>query len=397
MGEAPDGRRVLIVSAAMGGGHLQISRELQRRLSERGHQVVVADLLRLMPPPTGRWLHWVYPWLVNRAPRLYQWIYETFFLARQRAGERAGVPVRLALPGLRRLVRRFRPDVAVSTYPLAALALGRLRERGELGCPAITVITTFSVNNLWIHPGADLELCISPEAAADASGRAGRPAQVCGPVIRPGFTDVAAERSRVRRELGVPPDARAALVTTGSVGLAGSAEQAAGVIAGHPGWAPIVVCGHNEALRVRLDAFPGVVAVGWTDDMPAMMSAADVLVDNAGGMSSKEALGVGLPIVTFRPLAGHGRDDADALARLGLTDVVTDEHGLLRALDLLTGDPKRYRDRVARGRALFVDDAAAVVESIAEGSPAGHTSAGLSAPSDGTTPDGAGSGRALSE
>jgi UDP-N-acetylglucosamine:LPS N-acetylglucosamine transferase len=359
-------RRILIVTAAMGGGHLQISRELQRRLVDRGHEVVLADLLTLMPPPTGAWLGGLYPWLVNRAPRLYDRIYKVFFLARQRAGERAGVPVRLALPGLRRLVRQFRPDVVVSTYHLAALAVARLRERGELAGPAITMITQFAVHNLWIHPAADLELCISAQAADDAAVRSSRPAVVCGPVVRPGFTGTAIDPAQARGELGVPPATRVALVVTGSLGLAGSAERAVAAIAGHPGWFPVVVCGRNDVLRRRLERRGGALVLGWVEDMPTVMSAADVLVDNAGGMSSKEALGLGLPVVTFRPIAGHGRDDAEALARLGLTDVVTDERGLLRALDRLTGDRREYRDRVARGKALFVADPAEIIERVAQ-------------------------------
>jgi UDP-N-acetylglucosamine:LPS N-acetylglucosamine transferase len=370
MRQAAHGRRILVVSAAMGGGHTQIARELQRRLSDRGHDVLVVDLLDLMPPPTGRWLHDLYPWLVNRVPWLYQRVYDVFFTARQTAGERAGVPVRLAVPGLRCLVRGFRPDVAVSTYPLSALALARLRGRGELGCPAVTVITTFSVNNLWLHPAADVELCISADAAEDVRRRTGRPGQVCGPIIRPAFEALgpekrAAHRADVRDRYGIPPESRVALVTTGSMGLAGSAAAAAGTIAGRPGWVPLVVCGRNEELCARMRRIEGAVVVGWVDDMPALMAAADVLVDNNCGMAAKEALGVGLPVVTFRPLAGHGRDDVAAVARLGLTDVVHHPDELVRALDGVVRHERRRRERIARGRSLFVADAAEMIERFA--------------------------------
>jgi UDP-N-acetylglucosamine:LPS N-acetylglucosamine transferase len=368
------GHRVLILSAAMGGGHLQISRELARRLEERGHEAHVVDILEQMPRPVGWWLYRLYPWLVNRAPRLYQLVYDVFFVADQARGERAGIPVRLALPRLGRLVDDLRPDVAVSTHPLSALALGELRRRGRLHRPALTMITTFSVNNLWIHPDADLELCISEDAARDAERRTGRAAEVVGPVVRPAFLEPAgpAVRARVREELGVSPDGRVALVTTGSMGLAGSAERAATAIASLPGWQPVVVCGRNEELRRRMSRLPGVVAVGWVDDVPSLLAAADVLVDNAGGMSSKEALGFGLPVVTFRPISGHGRDDAAALERLGLTDVVEDEQRLREVLQGLVADEARYKERASRGKELFVADAATVVARVA----ADGTSAG---------------------
>ena len=362
--------RFLLLSATMGGGHLQISRELARRLEGGGHSAVVLDMLDLMPSPTGRMLGWIYPFLVNRTPWLYQRVYETFFLAEQQSGERAGIPVHLALPGLRRFVDDFRPDLAVSTYPLCSLALGELRRRERLRCPAVTVVTTFSVNNLWVHPGVDAELCISPEAAAETSRRTGRTAGVCGPIVRPGFLQEP-DGGAFRRSHDIPDEARLALVTTGSMGLVGAADAAAQAIAGHDGWLPLVLCGRSQAVRDRVASIPGAVALDWVEDMPAAMKAADVLVDNNCGMSAKEALGAGLPIITFRPISGHGRDDAAALERLGLTDVVEEPVDLLAAMDRLMADPAARSERIARGRRLFVADAAdLLVARLRESEPA---------------------------
>ncbi len=356
--------RVLIATAAMGGGHLEVSREVARRLTTAGHRVVVVDLTEVMPGPTGRWLRAVYPWLVNRAPWLYDLVYRHFFLAEQRAGGRVGIPVRLALPGLRRRIAEFGPDIVVSTYHLAALAVARLRARGVLHCPAATFVTTFSVHQLWLHPGADAYLCISEQAGREVRRRTGAQVQVCGPVVRAGFADPPADRSPVvRAELGLGAAERMALVVTGSLGL-GSVQRAVVAITGHPGWLPVVVCGRNEQLRRELAGTAGCVALGWVEDMAGLMATADVLVENAGGLSSKEALAAGLPVVTFRAIAGHGRDDAAALARLGLTDLVEDEPTLLAALDALC-DTARRADRAERGRALFVGDAAADVADLA--------------------------------
>lgn len=367
--------RVLIVTAAMGSGHLEVSREVARRLAASGHHVQIADLTELMPARAGRWLRAVYPWLVNQAPWLYDVIYRHFFLAPQNAGGRVGIPVRLALPGLRRHIARFQPDVTVSTYHLAALALARLRAQGLLDCPTVTFITTFSVHELWLHPGTDAYLCISADAAREVRGRAGGQlkadaVEVCGPVVRAGFGDhPARQRDARRRELGVSVAQRVALVVSGSLGL-GTVREAVVAIAGWPGWLPVVVCACNEQLRRELAAIPGTVALGWVSDMAGLMAAADVLVENAGGLSSKEALRVGLPVVTFRPIAGHGRHDASALAELGLTDLVDDEAGLRAALERLTDDTSLRAERIRRGQELFVGDAATAVASLVKGSPA---------------------------
>ncbi|WP_310961630.1 MGDG synthase family glycosyltransferase [Nocardioides terrisoli] len=354
------GMRVLVLSAAMGGGHLQIARELARRLAERGHDVEVVDLLDLMPRLFARFLGWVYPWLVNRAPSVYQMVYDTFFVADQTAGERADVPVRAALPQLRQWVGRNRPDLTVSTYPLCSLALGELRVEGTLSCPAVTVVTTFSVNNLWVHPGIDRELCISEPAAADAARRTGRRADVVGPVVRPGF-DAPAD-PELRDRLGVPPDRRLAVVSTGSMGLSGSATHAASVIATIPGWTPLVLCGRSTRVRREVRRIDGAIALDWVSDMQRLLASADALVDNNCGMTAKESLAAGLPVVTFRPLPGHGRDDARAMEELGLTQIVHTDEQLVGALLRLAGSPQTRHDRARRGRALFVADAAAHLE-----------------------------------
>jgi UDP-N-acetylglucosamine:LPS N-acetylglucosamine transferase len=79
-----------------------------------------------------------------------------------------------------------------------------------------------------------------------------------------------------------------------------------------------VVCGRNAALRRRLAAGGRVIALGWVDDMPSLLRAADVVVQNAGGLTSLEAMASGIPVVSYRCLPGHGSANAAVLQRLGL-------------------------------------------------------------------------------
>ncbi|GAA8851352.1 hypothetical protein DUHN55_37450 [Helicobacter pylori] len=62
---------------------------------------------------------------------------------------------------------------------------------------------------------------------------------------------------------------------------------------------PVVLCGTDERLRRRLARVPGVVALGWLDDVPDLMAS-------------------GTPVVTYRPLAGHGVTNCTNLDRVGL-------------------------------------------------------------------------------
>jgi hypothetical protein len=78
-------------------------------------------------------------------------------------------------------------------------------------------------------------------------------------------------------------------------------------------------------------------------------------------------LRVGLPVVTFRPITGHGRRDAGTLAGLGLTDLLEDETGWHEAVVRLRDDSWLRAHRIQRGQQLFIGDAAnAVVSTVAE-------------------------------
>lgn len=365
MSAVPPGARILVLTAAMGGGHVQVSRELARRLQTRGHEVEVVDLLELMPSAAARFLHWFYPWMVNRAPWLYDLVYAQFFTAPQAQAERGSVPVRLATPGLRQLLAERRPDLVVSTYHLAGVAAARLRRSGELDAPVVTFITTFGVHNLWLHPGTDRYLCITGLAAEQVRRRGAGPVDVCEPVVRPNFHEPARKVVQQRLRRGLSRDERVALIVAGSLGM-GPIEEAAKAFARAPGWQAVVVCGRNARLQARLAAREEVTALGWVEDMASLTSAADVVVDNAAGSTAKEALALGVPVVTYRPIAGHGRDDAQMMHAAGVTDVLDDPGALVEVATRLT-QPSLREQRAARGRALFGTDPADLLDQLVTG------------------------------
>ena len=71
---------------------------------------------------------------------------------------------------------------------------------------------------------------------------------------------------------------------------------------------------------------------GWVEDMPRLMHAVDTVVQNAGGLTTSEALASGLPVLTYRCLPGHGRANAAVLDRIGLVPWILSRRDLTAAL-----------------------------------------------------------------
>jgi UDP-N-acetylglucosamine:LPS N-acetylglucosamine transferase len=80
---------------------------------------------------------------------------------------------------------------------------------------------------------------------------------------------------------------------------------------------PVALCGTNERLRAQLTRRGFGPALGWVDQMGALLRACDVVVQNAGGLTSLQALAAGVPVVSYRCIAGHGVTNAEALERAG--------------------------------------------------------------------------------
>ena len=76
-------------------------------------------------------------------------------------------------------------------------------------------------------------------------------------------------------------------------------------------------CG-DFAARARVHVY------GFTDRMPELLAAADVLVHSTGGVTCLEAMAVGTPVVSYGLPVGHARINTRAMAALDLLRLAND-------------------------------------------------------------------------
>ncbi|MFC5910425.1 MGDG synthase family glycosyltransferase [Streptacidiphilus monticola] len=344
----------LLLSASMGDGHDTVAAALAERLRADGHQAVRADVLELLPGRLlGAGLRGSYQTCMRYAPWVYGGVHAAFL--RPSRGPGSAPMAAAAGPGLLALVEQASCDAVVSVFHLAAQTAGRLRSSGRLRVPSAVVVTDFALHQQWLHPGNDLHLCLTPQIADEVAAATGRPAVATGAILG---TRVLAARKAPQQagsaaQAGVPVERPRVLVSAGAWGVGSRFADTARALTA-AGFAPAVLCGRNERLRRRLSLLPGVEALGWQEDLPAVLASSSALVDNAAGQTALEALALGLPVVGFRPIPGHGRQGVLAMAELGLTRVAATPHELVRELADLIHGPARPVDP-----ALFDGDPAA--------------------------------------
>ena len=168
-----------------------------------------------------------------------------------------------------------------------------------------------------------------------------------------------------RLAFGIDPAEKAVLVVAGSWGV-GDVVGTVEAIARAGDYHPVTVCGRDEHLKSTLEALGHGTVIGWTDEMPELMAACDAMVENAGGLTANEAFAVGLPVITFKPIAGHGKDNAEGMAEIGVSRYARDEDEFRDALADVTRPGPQRDDQVARAAALFAGDAKTDVLELAE-------------------------------
>ncbi|MFI5837646.1 UDP-N-acetylglucosamine--LPS N-acetylglucosamine transferase [Micromonospora sp. NPDC051300] len=353
--------RIVVISADIGAGHDRAADELAARLRGRGFEVDRLNLLHLLPGPLHRAVRETYRGVLDRLP----WGYHLLFRLTSRSRTSVRAIRALMRPFRARIRRRIPPDTraVVTTYPFANQLLGPLRRRGRLGVPVLTYVTDLVVHPTWLAPGVDVYCTVRH---AELRRPDDVDVTVVQPLVSPAFADGGAvDRRRARQRFGLPQDAALALIVAGSWGAGEVAATTAEV--GSTGLQPVVVCGRNRTLYRRLHG-AGWHVLGWVDDMPALMRAVDVVVENAGGLTCQEALVAGVPVVTYRPLPGHGRANATILARSGLTRWAgtPDQLGPVLAAVVGTAPPAAAGDGPPPD-----DPAGLVVEAARRAAPAG--------------------------
>ncbi len=321
---------MLILSADVGEGHAAAARALAEQIESAPQpaHVTVIDGLEAM----GRVLRPVVEDGYRVQLRLFPWTYTVVYWMLEHV-----LPVRLVARKLlcrlgsrplARTIAEHDPDVIVSTYPAVTVVLAHLRRTGQIDSATVATITDLTGLFFWAQPGIDMHLVMYGESMQSVERIAGRGSvQLVRPLISAEFLEPRCPQE-ARAALGLPAEGRMVVVSGGGWGV-GDIAGAVGEFVRTPEVSSIVcLAGRNEQLERRLGELfaeePRVHVFGFTDRMPDLLAAADVLVHSTGGVTCLEARASGTPVVSYGLPVGHARLNTRAMAALDLLRLAND-------------------------------------------------------------------------
>jgi processive 1,2-diacylglycerol beta-glucosyltransferase len=371
-------KRILVLSAAVGAGHLRAAQAVELALKEMAPDAEVrnVDVLTLTNAVFRRLYGSAYLDLVNKAPHVLGYFYDMMDRPRRADSRRDRLRRAVEEVNLKKLEALLtdRPwDVIVNTHFLPAEIVAGLRTAGKLKTPQMTVTTDFETHRLWVNQPCERFTTATDEGKAYLA-HWGIPAEtidVTGIPIHPVF---AREKSREAclESRGLRGDRPMVLQLAGGFGVGPIEELYRGLLAIETPLEVVAVCGKNEKTRLKLQklAVPHrhrAKVLGFTADMDELLCAADLVLSKPGGLTTSEILAKGAAFAIVNPIPGQESRNSDYLLENGAAVKVNHVGTMAHKLGPLLADRGRLQGLKDHARKLGRPRAAYDVARIALG------------------------------
>lgn len=333
-------KRIIILTSDAGFGHRSASNAIKAALEELSKEKCQVDIINPLEdkrtPFFLRDSQEDYDRIVREMPKLYQLGYEATDDTVATAIIEGGATV-LLYEVMLDILKRYKPDTIVTTYPLYQAPLTSIFAIERMSVPLITVVTDLvTVHRFWFHKHTDVFVVPTDSVKQLALDYGVDPQKIrlIGIPVHPNIRKEQRTCQQLREVLGWRIDLPT-ILAVGSKRVEGLVESLN--VVNHFG-APlqlVVVAGKDNELYQKLQQIEWHLPTqiyNYVSDMPMLMHAADMLITKAGGLISTEALAAGLPMILIDLIPGQETGNAEYIVRNGAGDLATTPVELLEVL-----------------------------------------------------------------
>jgi processive 1,2-diacylglycerol beta-glucosyltransferase len=343
-------KRVLILSASAGAGHLRAADALLKEFQNHSTVECVEhwDMLKYTTKAFSYVYSKMYLDLVNSAPKVLGWVYDSTDTPWKGEKRRLAFEKFNSRPFLKE-VQKYGPDLIVCTHFTPSNLMGYLFEKEKVRIEPAIVVTDLDCHAMWLSRIYQWYFVALDETRVylEKLGIASDRIVVSGIPIDPSFRQHKSQAA-MRQKLGLHKDKFTLLVSAGGFGV-GPVE---GIIKElltlkHPAQI-VAIAGKSSPLKGKLDELAahhrGKVSlhpVGFTTQMDEYMAAADILLSKPGGLTTSEAMARGLPMCIVNPIPGQEERNSDHLLEAGVAIRCNNPPTLAYKIERLMVDPEK--------------------------------------------------------
>lgn len=342
--------RILILSAATGGGHMRASSAIKSYILKNNEDAVVEiiDTLKYISPLLDKTISEGYEYIAKKAPKLFGAMYKStnkenylssFLVSFNNLFSKKLLP----------LLDELKPDVIVSTHPFATEMVSNLKGIGSVNIPLICIMTDYAPHRAWINENVEAYV-VSNDQMVETMKKNGVDESLIYPFGIPidDTFHTTEDKDQILEELGLSKDVPTILIMAGSFGVTDILKIYQNITDIDMDFQIIVITGRNEKLyesfkrllerrnerevsqqsfgnrimnlQQRISVFKdkqlktkNTKLIMYTDEVHKYMHVSDLIITKPGGLTVSEALACNLPMAIFNAIPGQEEENADFL------------------------------------------------------------------------------------
>lgn len=301
----------------MGEGHNTAARNIRDAIiveTNGAAEVLISDPYTRTNPMINKLIQKGYATAINSYPRAWKVVFE--LLNRKGVVEGMGPVLAELTAAVRGLITEFQPDLIISTYPVFSFLITKIRKREpELTIPFYTVITDSTmISSAWYRSPCDGWI-VADKLTADVllkDGLAKEKIHILGFPVTTIFQNLQPTPCPVHEGWKV-------LFFPG--GSTAHAIEVLEQLGENPNLEVTVVTGRRRSVFRQLQQ-AGLPRrgnlIGWTKEMPKLMTTHHVFVGKAGGATVQEAIAAQIPFLVNHVVPGQEEGNIALIEQTGI-------------------------------------------------------------------------------
>ena len=319
--------KIIIFYASFGGGHLSASKSIKQYIDEhyKNAETLMIDAMKYVDKGFEKISTETYKIMVKNVPWIYGGLYKAS--AKGPIADLNNLNNIVLSMKLKKLLKEEKPDLIINTHPFASQMTAFLKRTEKIDCKIATIITDFHSHNQWLvnHKYIDY-LFVSNEKMKQAISETGIDSDkiyVTGIPLSNRFL-LHFNREEIKKSFNLDLNKRTILFFAGGefgLGKTTTLDILKAFLNNlHDTYQLVAIAGRNEKLK---QAFTNIIedlnvsdkaqVLGFSDQIPELMSISDLVVTKPGGLTSTESLASGLPIIAINPIPGQEVENAEFL------------------------------------------------------------------------------------
>lgn len=343
--------KVLIFYASYGGGHLNAAKSIFNCINEHYPDIDVEmiDCMKYVNKPIEKVSTAAYREMAKKAPKTWGRIYS--HSQRGPLAHFSSDMNKLLSIKLFHLLKEKQPDLVISTHPFSSQMCSMLKKKGKINAKIATIMTDFAPHDQWLigHKFVDYYFIANNKMRdylikkkIDESK-----IHVTGIPISEKFSKEF-NKVEIRKKYNLQNDRKTILFFAG--GEFGLGEHKIlkifeSFITEETPIQVIAIAGKNpkmqESFNKLLEKNPNknpVTILGFSNEVPELMSVTDLIVTKPGGLTTSESLASHLPMLIINPIPGQEEENAEFLESHSIAVWLKDHDNIQDTIHSLVSD-----------------------------------------------------------